>query len=273
MPPAKKTKEVKKPENNIIDPDKRSRRSSNPPPPSKPSQAEDDEGNEEDRCAQPLPTCSPAPPQPTWLHRLLRSDEEEEGSDEEAGSDEEHVEATPAPRSSAKKAKPKSTTPASRKARMAEEDLDEGVELAATSLIDCYERLVSEAPRAKSAPSMLLSMSLDKWSQLYTADPARAIVDVLNLFLRVCGLPESRLDLSDVDAARAPPRAPLHPHPCTPPPLPPHHHHHSRPRPRAPAHHPPNLAASRSIPHPPRWHHELALHYSQRGPRPPVVSK
>ena len=200
MPSVKRTKEVKKPENNIIDPDKRSRRSSNPPPPSKPIQAEDDEDNEEDRCAQPLPTSSPATahqPQPTWLHRLLRSDEE--GSDEEAGSDEEHVEATPAPRSSAKKAKPKSTTPASRKARMAEEDLDEGVELAATSLIDCYERLVSEAPRAKSAPSMLLSMSLDKWSQLYTADPARAIVDVLNLFLRVCGLPESRLDLSDVD--------------------------------------------------------------------------
>ena len=55
--------------------------------------------------------------------------------------------------------------------RVAEEDLDEGVELAATSLIDCYERLVSEAPRAKSAPSMLLSMSLDKWAQLYTADP------------------------------------------------------------------------------------------------------
>ena len=54
---------------------------------------------------------------------------------------------------------------------MAEEDLDEGVELAATSLIDCYERLVSEAARAKSAPSMLLSMSLDKWAQLYTADP------------------------------------------------------------------------------------------------------
>jgi len=27
--------------------------------------------------------------------------------------------------------------------RVAEEDLDEGVELAATSLIDCYERLVS----------------------------------------------------------------------------------------------------------------------------------
>ena len=55
------------------------------------------------------------PPQPTWLHHLLRSDEEEQGSDEEDGSDEEHVEATPAPRSSAKKAKPK-TTPASSKA-------------------------------------------------------------------------------------------------------------------------------------------------------------
>ena len=39
----------------------------------------------------------------------------DEGSDEEDGSDEEHVEATPAPRSSAKKAKPK-TTPASSKA-------------------------------------------------------------------------------------------------------------------------------------------------------------
>ena len=55
--------------------------------------------------------------------------------------------------------------------RVAEEDLDEGVELAATSLIDCYERLVTEAARAKSAPSMLLSMSLDKWAQLHTADP------------------------------------------------------------------------------------------------------
>ena len=55
--------------------------------------------------------------------------------------------------------------------RAAEEDLDEGVELAATSLIDCYERLVTEAARAKSAPSMLLSMSLDKWAQLHTADP------------------------------------------------------------------------------------------------------
>ena len=88
---------------------------------------------------------------------------------------------------------------------MADEDLlDEGVELAATSLVDCYEQLVS-APVRVGQPSMLLSMSLDKWSQLYTADAARAIVDVLNLFLRVCGLPESRLDLADVDAVRAPP--------------------------------------------------------------------
>ena len=156
-----------------------------------------------------LPTCGLRPPPPTRLHRLLRS-EEEEGSEEGEGSDEEHVEATPAPRSSAKKAKPKSTTPASRKAAsrrssMADEDLlDEGVELAATSLVDCYEQLVS-APVRVGQPSMLLSMSLDKWSQLYTADAARAIVDVLNLFLRVCGLPESRLDLADVDAVRAPP--------------------------------------------------------------------
>ena len=88
---------------------------------------------------------------------------------------------------------------------MADEDLlDEGVELAATSLVDCYEQLVS-APVRVGQPSMLLSMSLDKWSQLYTADAARAIVDVLNLFLRVCGLPESRLDLADVDAVRAGP--------------------------------------------------------------------
>ena len=94
---------------------------------------------------------------------------------------------------------------------MADEDLlDEGVELAATSLVDCYEQLVS-APVRVGQPSMLLSMSLDKWSQLYTADAARAIVDVLNLFLRVCGLPESRLDLADVDAVRDPP-APLPPH-------------------------------------------------------------
>ena len=50
MPPKKgaKTKEVKKPESNIIDPDKRSRRSSTPLPPSKPSQTEDDEDNEDD---------------------------------------------------------------------------------------------------------------------------------------------------------------------------------------------------------------------------------
>lgn len=103
---------------------------------------------------------------------------------------------------------------------MADEDLlDEGVELAATSLVDCYEQLVS-APVRVGQPSMLLSMSLDKWSQLYTADAARAIVDVLNLFLRVCGLPESRLDLADVDAVRAPPcpcPASLPPRP--PPPL------------------------------------------------------
>ena len=65
MPPKKgaKAKEVKKPESNIIDPDKRSRRSSNPLPPSKPSQTEDDEDDDEDRCAQP--TCGPHPPPPT----------------------------------------------------------------------------------------------------------------------------------------------------------------------------------------------------------------
>ena len=112
MPSAKKKNEVENLDSNIIDPDKRSRRSSNPPPPSKPSRDEDDEDNE-DRCAQPLPACSAR--RSPWLHHLLRSDEEEQGSDEEDGSDEEHVEATPAPRSSAKKAKPK-TTPASSKA-------------------------------------------------------------------------------------------------------------------------------------------------------------
>ena len=64
---------------------------------------------------RPAPSRLQPPPQPTWLHHLLRSDEEEQGSDEEDGSDEEHVEATPAPRSSAKKAKPK-TTPASSRA-------------------------------------------------------------------------------------------------------------------------------------------------------------
>ena len=64
---------------------------------------------------RPAPSHLQPPPQPTWLHHLLRSDEEEQGSDEEDGSDEEHVEATPAPRSSAKKAKPK-TTPASSRA-------------------------------------------------------------------------------------------------------------------------------------------------------------
>ena len=58
MPSAKKKNEVENLDSNIIDPDKRSRRSSNPPPPSKPSRDEDDEDNE-DRCAQPLPACSP----------------------------------------------------------------------------------------------------------------------------------------------------------------------------------------------------------------------
>ena len=215
-----------------------------------------------------LPTCGLRPPPPTRLHRLLRS-EEEEGSEEGEGSDEEHVEATPAPRSSAKKAKPKSTTPASRKAAsrrssMADEDLlDEGVELAATSLVDCYEQLVS-APVRVGQPSMLLSMSLDKWSQLYTADAARAIVDVLNLFLRVCGLPESRLDLADVDAVRAPPCPyPRISAPAPAPPLAPA----ARPLARACARPPPApTSPSRSIPHPPRWPRALALLYSQALP-------
>ena len=106
--------------------------------------------------------------------------------------------------------------------------LDEGVQLVATSLVDCYHRLVAEAPRAKAGPSLLLSMSLDKWSQAYTEEPNSAVVEVLNLFLVVAGLPNSRLDLSSVDAARRPPPARCHrascrricPAPGAPPPAP-----------------------------------------------------
>ena len=74
MPSAKKKNEVENLDSNIIDPDKRSRRSSNPPPPSKPSRDEDDEDNEEDRCAQPLPACSPrrSPPSCTTCFAATR---------------------------------------------------------------------------------------------------------------------------------------------------------------------------------------------------------
>ena len=77
--------------------------------------------------------------------------------------------------------------------------------LVAASLVDCYERLLAEAPRSRSEPSLYLSMSLDKWVQVYKEDPVAAVLELLNFFIHASGLPGSRLDLANAEAARAVP--------------------------------------------------------------------
>ena len=108
-----------------------------------------------------------------------------------------------------KKSRPRASTSATKRsaAQPEPEDEDEEMPLVAQSLVDCYERLLAEGPRSKSEPSLLLSMSLDKWVQAYNEEPVSAILELLNFFIHASGLPDSCLDLANAEAARAAPCA------------------------------------------------------------------
>ena len=163
----------------------------------------------------------------TWAvpdHHWHHLDTRDEDHVEEGDDDDEHVAKTPASKKKAA-AKPKSKSssggaakggkPASsiKKARVssskkptpataANADLEED-SLVALSLVDCYDHQLQEAPPrpgAKEGPSMQLSISLDKWTQAYGEDPTSAVLELLNLFLHVSGLPGSRLDLTEVES-------------------------------------------------------------------------